>query len=89
MKLIRFTNDTPNGFKQSQLTTLSDVEDILQQITRVYIENNYPESVFDDNDYEMKRASYRVDLGYYSVDKYNCNSYFDFVIEDIDFIKEN
>jgi len=87
MKLITFTNDVPNGFKHSQLTTLTDVEDILQQVTRTYMSANYPELVLGENDYEMKRASYRTGLGYYSVDQYNCYGDYDFKIEDIDFIK--
>jgi len=87
MKIITFTNDVPKGFKSVQLTTLSDIEDILQQVTRTYMENNYPELVLGENDYEMKRANYRTGLGYYSVDQYNCYGEYDFTIRDIDFIQ--
>ena len=47
---------------------------------------NYTDLQAGENDYEMKRASYRTGLGYYSVDQYNCYGDYDFKIENIDFI---
>ena len=85
MKLITFTNDIPNGFKRSQLTTLSDIEDILEHVTRIYMSTNYPELQAGENDYEMKRAS-DWDSDCYYLDKHCCYSDYKFNIENIDFI---